>query len=45
MDGDAVYRVLGMVPPEHRQDGAVMAPARPAVAAGPALASPHEDPR
>jgi cell division protease FtsH len=44
VDGDAVYRVLGMVPPEHRPDGAVMAPSRPAVAAGPALASPHEDP-
>jgi cell division protease FtsH len=30
VDGDAVYRVLGMPPPEHRQDGAVMAPHRPA---------------
>ena len=36
VDGDAVYRVLGMTPPEHRQDGVVMAPARPAVAASPA---------
>ena len=45
VDGEAVYRVLGIAPPEHRQDGAVMAPARPGVAASPALASPHEDPR
>jgi cell division protease FtsH len=36
VDGDAVYRVLGLVPPEHRPDGAVMAPTRPAVAASPA---------
>ena len=36
VDGDAVYRVLGMTPPEHRQDGVVMAPARAAVAASPA---------
>jgi len=35
VDGDAVYRVLGLVPPEHRPDGAIMAPARPAVAASP----------
>ena len=35
VDGDAVYRVLRMAPPEHRPDGAVMAPARPAVAASP----------
>jgi cell division protease FtsH len=33
VDGDAVYRVLGMEPPEHRQEGAVLAPTRPAVAA------------
>jgi len=33
VDGDAVYRVLGMTPPEHREEGAVMAPARPAAAA------------
>ncbi len=26
VDGDAVYRVLGMVPPEHRPDAVVMAP-------------------
>ena len=36
VDGSAVYRVLGMTPPEHRQDGMVMAPARPAIAASPA---------
>jgi cell division protease FtsH len=36
VDGDAVYRVLGMAPPEHRQEGAVVAPSRPAVAAHPA---------
>jgi hypothetical protein len=36
VDGDAVYRVLGLTPPEHRPDGAVMAPSRPAVAASPA---------
>ena len=36
VDGSAVYRVLGMTPPEHRQEGTVMAPARPAVAASPA---------
>jgi cell division protease FtsH len=35
VDGDAVYQVLGLTPPEHRPDGAVMAPARPAVAASP----------
>jgi len=35
VDGDAVYRVLGLVAPEHRPDGAIMAPARPAVAASP----------
>jgi cell division protease FtsH len=35
VDGDAVYRVLGIAPPEHQPDGAVMAPARPAVAASP----------
>jgi len=38
VDGDAVYRVLGMTPPEHRQEGVVMAPARSAVAASPAAA-------
>jgi cell division protease FtsH len=36
VDGDAVYRVLGITPPEHQPDGAVMAPSRPAVAASPA---------
>ena len=36
VDGDAVYQVLGLIPPEHRPDGAVMAPSRPAVAASPA---------
>ncbi|HET7244609.1 MAG TPA: ATP-dependent zinc metalloprotease FtsH [Streptosporangiaceae bacterium] len=36
VDGDAVYRVLGIAPPEHRPDGVVMAPTRPAVAASPA---------
>jgi cell division protease FtsH len=36
VDGSAVYRVLGMTPPEHRQEGMVMAPARPAIAASPA---------
>jgi len=36
VDGDAVYRVLGIAPPEHRPDGVVMAPSRPAVAASPA---------
>jgi len=36
VDGDAVYRVLGMTPPEHRQEGVVMAPARSAVASSPA---------
>jgi cell division protease FtsH len=35
VDGDAVYRVLGLAPPEHRPDGVIMAPARPAVAASP----------
>jgi len=33
VDGDEVYRVLGMVPPEHRQEGAVLAPTRPVAAA------------
>ena len=36
VDGDAVYQVLGIVAPEHRPDGVVMAPSRPAVAASPA---------
>ena len=36
VDGGAVYRVLGMAPPEHSPEGAVMAPSRPAVAASPA---------
>jgi cell division protease FtsH len=35
VDGVAVYQVLGLTPPEHRPDAAVMAPARPAVAASP----------
>jgi cell division protease FtsH len=35
VDGDVVYQILGMQPPEHRQEGAVMAPARPAAAASP----------
>jgi cell division protease FtsH len=43
VDGEEVYRVLGMEPPEHRQEGAVMAPTRPVAAAsrvtGPALAT------
>jgi cell division protease FtsH len=30
VDGDAVYGVLGLPPPEHRPDGAVVAPHRPA---------------
>jgi cell division protease FtsH len=30
VDGEAVYRVLGMPAPEHRPDGTVMAPHRPA---------------
>jgi cell division protease FtsH len=29
VDGDAVYRVLGMEPPEHRQEPAVLAPPQP----------------
>jgi cell division protease FtsH len=33
VDGDAVYQVLGLIPPEHRPDATVMAPARPAAAA------------
>jgi len=41
VDGGAVYRVLGIAPPEHAPDGAVMAPSRPAVAASPAAAAPH----
>jgi cell division protease FtsH len=48
VDGVAVYQVLGMTPPEHSPEGVVMAPARPAVAAspaaGPALATPREEP-
>jgi cell division protease FtsH len=39
VDGEAVYRILGMTPPEHRQDAAVIAPARPAAAAS-RIASP-----
>jgi len=29
VDGAAVYRVLGMEPPEHRQEPAVLAPPQP----------------
>jgi cell division protease FtsH len=47
VDGEAVYRVLGMTPPEHRQEGTVMAPARPAAASrvtvGTDSPGPHED--
>jgi cell division protease FtsH len=33
VDGDAVYRALGMEPPEHRQEPAVLAPPQPVPAA------------
>jgi len=33
VDGGVVYQILGTRPPEHRQEGAVMAPARAAAAA------------
>ncbi len=33
VDGDAVYRVLGMEPPEHRQEPAVLTPPQPVPAA------------
>jgi cell division protease FtsH len=40
VDGNEVYRVLGVAPPQRRQDeGAVMAPARPAAATRVAVAS------
>jgi cell division protease FtsH len=42
VDGDAVYQVLGMEPPEHRQEGAVLAPTRPAAAATPAAAGSRD---
>jgi cell division protease FtsH len=29
VDGNAVYRILGMTPPEHQQEGTTMAPERP----------------
>ena len=45
VDGDEVYRIVGMTPPEHRQDAAIIAPARPAAAASripnPALPGGH----
>ena len=33
VDGDAVYRALGMEPPEHRQEPAVLAPPQPVATA------------
>jgi cell division protease FtsH len=49
VDGAAVYRVLGMTPPEHREEGTVMAPARPAAAAsrvnGPAASTRETAPQ
>ena len=39
VDGDAVYRVLGMEPPEHRQQPAVLTPPQP-VPAGSHAAMP-----
>jgi cell division protease FtsH len=36
VDGDAVYRVLGMEPPEHRREPAVLTPPQPVPAASPA---------
>jgi cell division protease FtsH len=45
VDGDVVYQVLGMQPPEHRQEGAVMAPARPAAAASSARQVSQRDAR
>jgi cell division protease FtsH len=33
VDGAVVYQILGMQQPQHRQEGTVMAPARPAAAA------------
>jgi len=33
VDGDAVYRVLGMEPPEHRQEPAVLTTPQPVPAA------------
>jgi cell division protease FtsH len=48
INGDAVYRVLGLTPPEHAADGIAMAPERPAPAhvasgadPGPAAGAPH----
>jgi cell division protease FtsH len=47
VDGDAVYHLLGLPSPEHRQEGITMAPERPApahvasrVGSGPAAAGP-----
>jgi len=34
VDGAAVYRVLGMEPPEHRQEPAVLVPPQPVATAG-----------
>src|SRR5262249_59329940 len=38
VDGDAVYRVLGMEPPEHRPQPADLAPLQPVATASPAPA-------
>jgi len=49
INGDAVYRALGLTPPEHSADGINMAPERPAPAhvasgadPGPAGGAPHQ---
>jgi cell division protease FtsH len=42
VDGDAVYRVLGMEPPEHRQEPAVLVPPQP-VPTGSHAAMPAAD--
>jgi hypothetical protein len=42
VDGDAVYRVLGMEPPEHRQEPAVLAAPQPVPCASHA-AMPADD--
>jgi cell division protease FtsH len=41
VDGDEVYQVLGLTPPEHRPDATVMAPTRPAAASPVVIPAGH----
>jgi len=42
VDGDAVYQVLGMEPPEHRQEPAVLASPQHVATGTPAVAGPRD---